>query len=141
MKALILTIPLLFCSCEADYTAREQAQVVALEELLEDATPEERIEIEESLASIEASSLRGQYGPIVTGLGAVHPYLGMASPLLLGLVPLLGRRGRKLFGDILGHLNPFGREDDGRRRPAPIQAFLSLLKMLGMLHSGDGPTV
>jgi len=162
MRAFILAI--LLCSCGAQYTAQEQETVAVLEQQLTEAEQAEdtlrmklesiedeelRAEIllaldgldavqdqlETSLAGLEQTALDSQYGPIVTGLGSVHPLLGAFSPLLLGLVPLLGKRGRKHFGKAVMHVNPFSKEGDGKRRPAPLEAATSLLKMLGALHS------
>ena len=53
---------------------------------------------EAELDAFEDQVMRERAGPIVGALSSVHPIVGALSPLLLGLAPLLGPRGRKAAG-------------------------------------------
>lgn len=110
---------------------------------------------EDALAQFETDVLRARAGPIVAALSAL-PFVGkfavLASPFMMSLVPLAGKRGRRKYRDALANVNPFENPPAGSGASnkffAPIAALTDLLRGMGALHStpesalaaGDGGT-
>lgn len=140
MKNLLLLIPLLFTTgCQADPATPTQVEEFALlkKNLSNAEATGDAAEIaaaEKALTEFETRLLRERAGPVIATLSTVAgPTVTSLSPFLLGLVPLLGRRGRKHFGSAVKELNPF------QGSIAPVAAGMDLMRMLGVLHSKEEP--
>lgn len=95
---------------------------------------------EAATANFEAETLKGRAVPFID---AVSSFLGPVGAGLkyaaLGLVPLLGRRGRKHFGKAVKNLNPWkGPTEGAQPGVAPIAALMDLSRYIGMNHSTTG---
>jgi len=153
--ALLALVPVTATvSCTATQlasTESERAQIVSLESTLaaaeltlSEATASGDVEaiaaaqaevasVEAALKAIEERVARERVGglvSIVSALPFVGPYVAPLSPLLLGLAPLLGRRGRKHAKALVRNLNPF----DGTGG-SWTDALSTLMKYLGVSHS------
>lgn len=93
---------------------------------------------EAALTEFEGELLRARFGmvtPFLNALGSipvVGNYAVMLSPLVgaLGaLVPLLGKRGRRHYGNALKDLNPFA------GKVAPVKAIENVARAMGAIHS------
>lgn len=99
------------------------------------AVLEQKREVEAAYTKLEEKILRDKFGPLITtfamvpGIGGFIPELGA---LLMALVPLLGKRGRKHYKDAIVALNPFV-----GGKVSPIGAANSLLKALGAKHTEE----
>jgi hypothetical protein len=138
--ALLAVVPATtIVSCETMDLVRDpnqQALILELEEArtvaVESGDTEEVARIDEQITAIEAAGAREQAQGIVglvSALPVVGPFVAPLSPLLLGLAPLLGRRGRKHAMTLVGNLNPFSKTGTWR------DAFGTLGRYLGILHS------
>jgi hypothetical protein len=151
--ALLALVPVA-ASCTATQLAStdaERAQIVSLESTLvaaeltlSEATASGDVEaiaaaqaevasVEAALKAIEERAARERVGglvSIVSALPLVGPYVAPLSPLLLGLAPLLGKRGRKHAKALVRNLNPF----DGTGG-SWTDALGTLMKYLGVSHS------
>lgn len=159
MKNLILILlSLLACSCAF---GREQLtpdlratwdELAAHEQKLETelaaapaadrpAIEQKLVEVRAGFAEIEKRALTNAVGPVVGGIAAATGPLGATLyPLVMGLVPLLGKRGRRHYGNALKNLAPWVPDENGEKGIAPVAAAEDILKALGVLHSKPGPT-
>ena len=93
---------------------------------------------QEALADLEGQIIRKRAGPIVAFISNLAGPIGAAaSPFLLGLLPLVGPRGRKHYKRVLTNLIPGLTGTDGSKGISPVAAGESLLRGLGVLHSSE----
>ena len=130
------------CAVDSEHvTPAEAAELQVLDQQKEQAAlekdPAKMKAADAALAEFEAKVLRDRAGPIVAGIAAFAPPLAPFSPLLLGLLPLLGSRGRKLAGKTLSALNPFTKAgpDSNTKGIALGTAATSLWAYLGGAHA------
>ena len=113
---------------------RSAQDAVASENLDDDAPAAEALAsantelaaVEAVLAPIEERVNREQAQPVADGLGLLHPALGA---LVMSAVPLLGRRGRKLYWSALRNAS----------RGQLLTSAGDVLKALGAHHSEPEP--
>ncbi len=125
-KTLHEQMPALEAAVEAAVASPSPDDDVPAAEALA-AANQELNRVEAELAPIEERVHKGQAEPVAGVLGAIHPALGV---LLMAGVPLMGKRGRKLYGSAFrngarGHL---------------LTAAGDILKALGAQHSSPQPT-
>jgi len=150
----MLLLATITVSCAANYTATETEAVQAAQARLDQIQEElntsevsveqkaelkqEQYQIEENLAKLEKEVLRRQAGPIVAALAGISPHLAAFSPFLLGLIPLLGKRGRTHAWNLTKAVIPGVQGPRGNKYPDPVAAMDSLRKYLGATHSETG---
>ncbi len=90
----------------------------------------------EGLAELERRVLTERAGPIVGAIAtAAGPIGATLYPAIMGLVPLLGRRGRRHYANAMKNLAPWVPDANGEKGIAPGDAALDILRALGVLHS------
>jgi hypothetical protein len=154
MKNLLLILLSLFaCSCAIgreqltpdlraawdELAAHEQtleAELEAVPAVDRPAVEQKLAEVRAGFAEIEKRALTNAVGPVVGGIAAATGPLGATLyPLVMGLVPLLGKRGRRHYGNALKNLAPWVPDENGQKGIAPGDAALDILRALGVLHS------
>ena len=91
-----------------------------------------------SLRQFETAMLRKRFGPVIGGVAQFLGPVGVGlSPLLMGLVPLLGKRGRRHGLRAVQQLNPWKGDPPDGIAPgvAPVAALKDLGRMIGLFHS------
>ena len=99
----------------------------------------------QALVDFEAQLLRDRYGTWVAMLSSVPvvgPWVVALGPLAGGLVPLLGKRGRRHYKNAIKNLNPWtppaGNSSATNNYVAPVAALQDILRAWGVLHSSKG---
>lgn len=93
---------------------------------------------DETLRAFEEQVFRRKAGPVLAGINAVAPATVPFTPMLLGLLPLASRRGRKHFAKGVKAIMPGVPNPDGTKSMSPGEAIASLGRYLGMKHSSEG---
>ncbi len=95
--------------------------------------------LEVALTTLEEEAARGRVSGFAETIGRI-PFIGAyvqpLSPFLIGLAPLLGRRGRKHAKRLVRNLNPF--DGDGG---SWTDALATLMKYIGISHSSPASEV
>ena len=92
-------------------------------------------ETEALLLKFEQEVFRAKAGPVLAGINAILPAATPFSPLLLGLLPLASKRGRKHFTKGVKAVMPGVANPDGTKTMSPGEAIASVGRYLGMAHS------
>lgn len=136
-----LACAIVACKVESGHlTPADQTELEARQKDQADAKASGDIEkqraADEALAAFEAKVLKERAGPMVALAAAINPALAPYADLLYAFVPLLGSRGRKNAASVVNNLNPFTKDDEGKRIDA-IEAIKDLGRYTGILHTSE----
>lgn len=127
--------------------AEEAAEAAALTPGAEDDAPAQvRLQAAQAasdrvateFARLETDILRRRLGPVVGAVASVTgPWGALLGPLVMAGLPLVGKRGRKLYVSAARNLNPLMVSADGTRGMALVAGVTDIFRALGVLHSGE----